>query len=85
LLPQCFGEATTQDGADGIEQDGSKPGGDQGVAVVDAATTAYLDLAGVLDPAKEAAKLQKQEKEVRLLLAPAAASCASQDYADVRQ
>ena len=46
-------------------QDGSKPGGDQGVAVVDAATTAYLDLAGVLDPAKEAAKLQKQEKEVR--------------------
>lgn len=46
-------------------QNGSKPAGDQGVAVVDAATTAYLDLAGVLDPAKEAAKLQKQEKEVR--------------------
>lgn len=46
-------------------QDGGKPAGDQGVAVVDAVTTAYLDLAGVLDPAKEAAKLQKQEKEVR--------------------
>jgi hypothetical protein len=49
-----------------VVQDGGKPGGDQGVAVVDAAVTAYLDLAGVLDPAKEAAKLQKQEKEVRL-------------------
>lgn len=48
-----------------LEQDGSKPPGDQGVAVVDATTTAYLDLAGILDPAKEAAKLQKQEKEVR--------------------
>lgn len=49
-------------------QDGGAPSGDTGVVVVDAATTAYLDLTGILDPAKEAAKLQKQQKEVRVSL-----------------
>jgi len=48
-----------------VLQDGSVPGGDTGVAVVDASTTAYLDLTGILDPAKEAAKLQKQQQDVR--------------------
>lgn len=61
-------------------QDGSTPSGDQGVAVVDAATTAYLDLTGILDPAKEAAKLEKQQKEV---CRSSSAPCCSIDTSEV--
>lgn len=34
------------------------------MAIVDESTTAYLDLRGVLDPAKEVEKLRKKQAEV---------------------
>lgn len=47
-----------------IVQEGERPPAGCGVAIVDESTTAYLDLRGVLDPAKEVEKLRKKQAEV---------------------
>ena len=46
-------------------QEGESPSGDTGVEVIDATTTAYIDLTGLIDPKKQAAKLEKRALEVR--------------------
>ena len=46
-------------------QGGARPAAGCGVAIVDDTTTAFLDLRGVLDPAKEVEKLVKKRADVR--------------------
>ena len=48
-----------------MQEGAAKPSG-CGVAIVDNTTTAYLDLRGVLDSAKEVEKLRKKQADVRL-------------------
>lgn len=50
--------------AEGEAQEGESPSGDTGVEVIDATTTAYIDLTGLVDPKKQAVKLEKRAAEV---------------------
>eukprot|EP00208_Stichococcus_sp_RCC1054_P003787 CAMPEP_0206141402 /NCGR_PEP_ID=MMETSP1473-20131121/12794_1 /ASSEMBLY_ACC=CAM_ASM_001109 /TAXON_ID=1461547 /ORGANISM="Stichococcus sp, Strain RCC1054" /LENGTH=1079 /DNA_ID=CAMNT_0053535961 /DNA_START=148 /DNA_END=3387 /DNA_ORIENTATION=+ len=48
-----------------ILQEGESPSGDTGVEVIDATTTAYIDLTGLVDPKKQAVKLEKRAAELK--------------------